>query len=72
MRIYLDIRNNIEPDIALQCVQIVIQAGKISNNNKSYCCVTTFPYKKGLLVVHTRPYRKNTCFIIYKEDKNEN
>ena len=72
MRIYLDIRDDIKPETALECVKQVVEAGKISNDGKSYCWLTTFSDGKEELIVCTRPYRKNTCFAIYKEHRNEN
>ena len=42
MKIHLDIRNDISPTIALECVKQVIMQGKISASGKSYCYATTF------------------------------
>ena len=65
MRIYLDIRDNINPTTALECVKKVIEQGKISNNGKSYSYATLFDTNKGEIMVATRQYRKNNCFLIY-------
>ena len=70
MRIEIDIRNGIEPAIALQCVQRVIRGGKVSTGErgkKYYCWATMFDTPQGGVVVYTRQYRKNDCFMVYKE-----
>lgn len=66
MKIHLDIRNDISPTIALECVRQVIAQGKISNDGKSYSYATTFDTNEGEVWVHPRPYRKSDCFLIYK------
>ena len=71
MKIHLDIRHDISPTIALECVRQVIAQGKISNSGKSYCYATTFNTGEGEICVATRPYRKSNCFLIYKNDGNE-
>ena len=66
MKKHLDIRHYICPTIALECVKQVIEQGKISANGKSYCYATTFDTNEGEVCVAVRPYRKNDCFLIYK------
>lgn len=66
MKIHLDIRNDISPTIALECVKQVIAQGKISAQGKSYAYATTFNTNEGEVCVAVRPYRKNDCFLIYK------
>ena len=68
MRIHLDIRNDIPPTIALECVKQVIKGGRISNGGKSYCYVTTFDTNVGEVRVAPRENRKSDCFIIYKNE----
>ena len=68
MKIHLDIRDNISPTIALECVRQVIAQGKISNNGKSYCYAAIFDTDEGKIWVVTRPYRKSSCFLIYKNE----
>lgn len=69
MKIHLDIRSNISPSLALECVKQVIKQGKISANGKSYCYATTlFDTNEGKICVVTRPYRKSDCFLIYKNE----
>ena len=71
MKIHIDIRHNISPTIALECVKQVIAQGKISADGKSYCYATTFDTDEGEIWVAIRPYRKNNCFLIYKNIKEE-
>ena len=69
MKVEIDIRDNIKPEIALECVKQVIQGGKVSvgeNRKMYYCWATTFGTPLGELVVYTRQYRKNDCFMVYK------
>ena len=66
MRIHIDIRHDISPTIALECVRQVIAQGKLSANGKSYCYATTFDTNEGEVWVATRPYRKSNCFLVYK------
>lgn len=69
MKIYIDIRDDIKPELALECVKRVIEKGRISGNNDKYCWLTTFKTEIGELVVGTRDYRKNDCFVIHKKIK---
>ena len=71
MKIYIDIRHNISPTIALECVRQVIAQGKISADGKSYCYATTFDTDEADVWVAIRPYRKSDCFLIYKNIMEE-
>lgn len=71
MKIHIDIRHNISPTIALECVRQVIARGKISANGKSYCYATTFDTDEGEIWVSIRPYRKSDCFLVYKNIMEE-
>lgn len=68
MRIHIDIRHDISPTIALECVKQVIKQGKISASGKSYCYATTFGTSEGEIWVVIRPYRKSDCFLVYKNN----
>jgi len=77
MKIEIDIRNDIKPEIALDAVIQVVKQGKISTGEKGkkyYCWATTFDCFDSLdnykMVVYTRQYRKNDCFVVYKEEKS--
>ena len=68
MKIHLDIRDNISPSLALDCVKQVLERGKISADGKSFFYATTFDTDEGEVWVATRPYRKSDCFLIYKNE----
>jgi hypothetical protein len=67
MRIEIQIEDSISSITALKCLQDVIKHGRISNNGKSYCYVSVIPTKEGEILVQTRQYRKNDCFLITKQ-----
>lgn len=72
MRVEIDIRDDIKPEIALECVEQVIRGKRVSmgeNGKMYYCWATTFDTPLGELVVHTRQYRKSDCFMVYKNKK---
>ena len=66
MKIHLDIRDDISPTIALECVREVVADGRVSNNGKMYCYATQFDTSTGRIWVITRRYRKSDCFLIKK------
>lgn len=69
-KIEIDIRDDISPTVAVECVRSVIAQGKISvgeRGKKYYCWATTFDTPEGNVIVYTRQYRKNDCFIVYKQ-----
>ena len=51
MKIHIDIRNDISPTIALECVKQVIIQGKVSASGKSYCYATTFEALAALSLI---------------------
>jgi len=65
-RIIIDIRDDIDPEVALRRIAHVIAGGRISKNNTLYCYGTT--WEDGICV-HTRDYRKNDCFVVYTSKK---
>ena len=66
MKIHIDIRHDISPSLALECIKQVIEEGKVSGNGESYCYATIFDTADGEIWVHPRPYRKSDCFLVYK------
>lgn len=71
MRVEIEILDGINPITALQCVEQVLDAGKISTGGKGkpyYCWATSFLTHEGPVMVHTRNYRKNNCFLVYLEN----
>lgn len=68
----IDIRDNINPAMALRLVARVIDAGKISkgeNGKMYYCWITVFDTPDGEIMVSTRQYRKTDCFVVHKNGK---
>jgi len=63
-RIIIDVRDDIDPAVALLHVGNVIHQGKISKDNTQYCWLTTF--YDGTQVI-TRDYRKSDCFVVCKD-----
>jgi hypothetical protein len=68
MRIHIDIRNDIDPALALTKVKQVIEQGKLSNDGKNYCWITEW---SDDIVVYTRDNRKSDCFVVYKKGEYE-
>lgn len=66
----IDIKDNIPPVIALECVKQVVAEGKVSKGERGkmyYCWATSFNTPVGHIFVVTRQYRKSDCFIVYKD-----
>lgn len=63
MKIIIDVRDNIDHNIAMQRVSKVILGGRISRSNTLYCYHTR--WEDGICV-HVTDYRKNDCFVVYK------
>lgn len=71
-KIIIDIRGDIKPAVALECVRQVVAQGKVSEGErgkKYYCWATRFFTPEGTIVVSTRQYRKNDCFVVYKQNR---
>ena len=71
MKIHIEIRNDISPTTAVECVRKVIAMGKLSANGKFYCYATTFDTNEGEVWVATRLHRKSDCFLVYKNNMEE-
>ena len=67
-RIIIDIRDNIDPAVALLRVGNVIHQGKISKDDTQYCWLTTF--HDGTVVI-TRDNRKSDCFVVCKDKSKQ-
>ena len=64
MKIHIDIRNDIDPTLALKRVKEVIEMGRVSGNGKHYCYISVFTDD---VTVYTRENRKSDCFVVYKK-----
>jgi hypothetical protein len=67
-RIIIDVRDDIDPGVALLRVGNVIHQGKISKDNTEYCWLTTF--HDGTQVI-TRDNRKSNCFVVCKDKSRQ-
>ena len=68
----IDIRDDIPPTLALECVKKVVREGRVStgeHGKKYYCWATQFDTSVGEVMVVTRQYRKDDCFVVYKQKK---
>ena len=66
----IDIKDDINPCIALELVKRVVANGKVSKGEKGkmyYCWATEFDVNNETYVVWTRQYRKDDCFMVYKK-----
>jgi len=63
MKIHIDIRDDIPPEVALDKVTQVVKGGRISKYNTLYCYLTVFP---DSIAVAVNEYRKSDCFVVYK------
>ena len=73
-KIQIEIRDDIPDAIAVECVMHVVRHGKVSQGEHSkmyYCWATVLETPVGKVVVSTRQYRKNDCFVVYKMNNNE-
>lgn len=72
MSMKIDIRDDISDELALYLVSQVVKNGKVckdSKGKKYYCWMTIFNVNDEEIAVHTRDYRKNDCFVVYKYNK---
>ena len=64
MKIHIQVKNDIDPALALSRIKQVIEQGKISNDGKNYCWITEW---SDDIVVSVRENRKSDCFVVYKK-----
>ena len=68
-KIIIDIRDDIDPAVALLRVGNVIHNGRVSKDNTQYCWLTIF--HDGTEVI-TRDNRKSDCFVVCKDKSKKN
>lgn len=66
MKLIIDNQSDLTMEEALEYVLTVVQQGKISNNGKQYCYVTTF--KKSEIVVVSYLNKKSERLLVYREN----
>jgi hypothetical protein len=67
MKIHIDIRDGIEPQVAVEKVLCVIKNGRISKNNTLFCYLSVFPDN---IAVTVNDNRKSDCFVVSKKINN--
>jgi len=66
MRLIIDIQDDVSPHVALQCVERVINGGRISGNGKSYCYASSFITSEGDVWVYCHDNKKSDKFFVEK------
>lgn len=70
----IDIRDGIPDGIALECVLNVVRNGRVSEGEHGrmyYCWATELSTPVGNVWVFTRQYRKDDCFLVYKDKRHD-
>ena len=67
MKLIIDIRNGVSPHVALQCVERVINGGRIDNNGESYSWASSFSTSEGGVWVYCHDNKKSDMFIVEKK-----
>ena len=70
-RVNIQVRDGIDPAIAVQRVATVMAGGRVSDEGRDYCWVSTF--SDGIVVCVLRVYGRvnSDSFVVYKEEKHE-
>ena len=63
----IQVRDGVDLEEAVRRVAHVISQGRVSNDGKLFCYLTS--WKDGINV-SVRPYRKSDCFVVWK-DRNK-
>jgi len=66
MKFIIENRSDLQEWQVLMLVQSVIDAGRISNDGKQYCYVTSFKVNNGEYLVVTDLNKKSDRFVITK------
>lgn len=67
MKLIIDIQDGISPHVAFQCVEHVINGGRISGRGKSYCYSSSFITPEGGVWVYCHDNKKSDMFIVEKK-----
>ena len=69
MKLIIDIQDGVSPHVAFQCVEHVINGGRISGRGKSYCYASSFITSEGGVWVYCHDNKKSDMFIVEKSLK---
>ena len=67
-RIIIENRTDLSDDFILEKVSSVIRLGRISNNNKQYCYLSTFVCNNEEYCIVTDLNKKSDKFTVYKHN----
>jgi len=66
MKLIIDIQDGVSPHVALQCVERVINGGRIDNNGESYSWASSFSTSEGEVLVFCHKNKKSDKFSVGK------
>ena len=66
MKLIIDIQNGVSPNLALRCVERVINCGRIDNNSESYSRASSFITSEGQVCVFCHKNKKSDKFSVGK------
>ena len=67
-KIIIDNSSDLDDNVAVQMVLQVIELGRVSDDGKQYCYVTTFNVDDDVYAVGTHLNKKSDKFYVYKYD----
>lgn len=66
-KIIVDNRSDIKDDVVLDYIKELIQLGRISNDNKQYCYLSTFELNGNKYQIATDLNKASDRFVVIKE-----
>ena len=66
MKLIIDIQNGVSPNVALRCVERVINGGRIDDNGESYSRASSFITTEGQVLVFSNKNKKSDKFSVGK------
>jgi hypothetical protein len=67
-KIIIENRTDLSDDFILEKIIYVIRLGRISNNDKQYCYLSTFNYNNDEYCIATDLNKKSDKFTVYKDN----
>jgi len=65
-KMIIDNSSDLDDNVALQMCKQVIELGRVSDDGKQYCYVTTFTVGNNIYAVATHLNKKSDKFFVYK------
>lgn len=66
-KIIIDNRSDLKDDVVLDYIKEIIQSGRISNDNKQYCYLSTFTLNGDKYQIATDLNKASDRFVVIKE-----